>query len=429
MGRRTDIPQEDLVRVAHALASGRRQTEVAKDFGWDKNTMRRCVERFGSELLSEGEPRYSLTAMGKALEWLRLRKFCTSEELVKAKAMARQNALEDLEQTLRCGELDRKFGRPDIAERRYLAHLRDDAGNVEVLVRLGFCLLDLGRLDDALARFESVLVATPEHADARCGKAVALENTGRRREALEELEEARRHAPDDVYMMALHGNWRMKIALDKDGLDMLYVATRTLVREYSGKEGLSGYCCKVVEVVLAAYRDRDLLNEAIIVAREAQQHGWNTEYIADTLKVCEEKKKARPPIDLDPMPYLFRVLVMAYAKDPPPGHWPEEVAGYQLKLDVLAHHPQDAGKAALQYMVKVEPTAVQFHIDVQYHGERRRAIDGSFVTVSGEPLWILRDGSTATGAPARESVSRPRTQKRRRTQAPVRRPVGGHRRG
>lgn len=429
MGHRTNIPQEDLVRVAHALAAGRRQTEVAKELGWDKNTMRRCVVRLGLEIRSEGERIYWPTVMGTALEWLRLRKFCTPEELDKAKAMARQHALENLEQTLRWGELDREIGAPEVAERRYLDHLRDDPGNVEVLVKLGFCLLDLGRLDDALERFESVLVATPEHADARCGKAVAHDSAGRRREAMEELEEARRHAPDNVYMMALHGKWRMRIALDRDGLDMLYVATKTLVREYSGKKGLVGYCCKVIEAVLSAYRDRELLNEAIIVAREAQEHGWSTEYIADTLKESEEKKRARPPIDLDPVPYLFRIQVMAYAKGPPPIHWPEGVAGYHLKLDVLAHHPHDAGTVALQYMLKIEPTAVRFHIDVQYHGERRRAVDGTFVTVSGEPLWFLQDGSTTTGAPAQEPVSRPRTQKRRRAQAPVRRPVGGHRRG
>lgn len=81
------ISQEDLTRVAHALAAGQGQTQLAKEYEWEKNRMRRCVDRIREQVFREGE-RGGDNARETALEWLRMRGLCTPEELNAAQAIA-----------------------------------------------------------------------------------------------------------------------------------------------------------------------------------------------------------------------------------------------------------------------------------------------------------------------------------------------------
>lgn len=344
MRRRSNTLQEELVQCAHALASGRRQAQVAKDFGWDTPKMRRCVARITSEVVAEGERRYWSTITGTALEWLRLRDLCTPDELDKAKAMAQQAALEKLEETLVHGERHRYHGQHEEAEQKYLRHLHDDPGNIEVLVALGHCLMEKGRYGEALEYFDSALQGNPAHAIARRGKALTLARTNPW-EALRELEEARRLEPDDAATTALLGNWLMRAAPAGVAVCTLNEAIATLVQQCAGRtekgSDLYKYCCRVVEMVLRGFWENGYSDEAVTVARTAQQHGWNTVYINDVL----ESRVAR---------YLFRIVVLASSENRPED-WPDSTVGYQQKLVVVAKDADEARAAALESMKTHKP--------------------------------------------------------------------------
>lgn len=424
MGHRSTILQEELVQAAHALASGRRQAHVAEDFAWDTNKMRRCVARMSSEVQVESERKYWPTVAGTALEWLRLRNLCTPDELDNAKAMARQEALKGLERTLMHGERLRQWGIHEDAEHWYLRYLRDDPSNVEVLVALGYCFMEMGRLGDALERFRAVFLDNPECAIPHFEK---LARSPDQREVLKEFEEARRLAPDNnVHILALLGNWLMGKPTLSVGtksspgrvavVQMLNEAIMTLVQRHAGKDrDLHRYCINVVEIVLSGLWEHGYTDEAVGVARTAEQHGWNTFCVDAVLKSVERR-------------YLFSVLAQASSEERP-GHWPNNSVGYILKVDVVAKNADEARTAALEYMQRAEPSSVHFQIDVhQQEGEQRSAV-GTSVFMPGRPLWFYQNAGGpptteppgVTSVPSRDPLPHRRAQTRRRAQATTRR--------
>ncbi|HEY8377969.1 MAG TPA: hypothetical protein VIK91_15840 [Nannocystis sp.] len=76
MAPRPAVPRTDLERVARALASGRRQTQIAAELGWHKQKVQRCVALLRQEVALESGRAWldstQRTAAEVAHEWLRL---------------------------------------------------------------------------------------------------------------------------------------------------------------------------------------------------------------------------------------------------------------------------------------------------------------------------------------------------------------------
>lgn len=206
MPRRSVIPQEDLELVARRLAAGIGQKQLAAELGWDALRMRRCVDRLKSETWAAYVHHWP-HLRGHALEWLRFRELSTREELAAIVEMNRQRARDARPETLADGARLRTLGHFDTVERIYRHHLQDDPDDQDVVIELGACLLDMGRLDEALELLERALSVMPEHSRGRLFYALVLERIGRFPEALAELERAYQLDPHDMFRRILLGHW------------------------------------------------------------------------------------------------------------------------------------------------------------------------------------------------------------------------------
>jgi tetratricopeptide (TPR) repeat protein len=87
-------------------------------------------------------------------------------------------------------------------------HLRaagDDPASPAQLFSAASLLGEAGKADSAIATYREVLVADPEHADARNNLALLLARRGRTDEAMTLVDEALRRSPDDPYYIASRG--------------------------------------------------------------------------------------------------------------------------------------------------------------------------------------------------------------------------------
>lgn len=236
------IPLEDLILAARALAGGQSLKRVAAALGWDMNRMRRCVTRLDTQVRMEGERQWHVTSQ-TALEWLRMRRLCTPDELEQAVSMARERVVRNLQNTLDCCARLQSEGDHSRAEVIYLKHLRDDPGNVKLTAALARCLLETGRPEEALARFDFALAREPGDADIRYGRAITLYRMGRQHDAVSELEIAQRREPDSAHIQVWLGLWRMRLNRDRDqNVALVKRAMATLTREYANRDDWAKYC-------------------------------------------------------------------------------------------------------------------------------------------------------------------------------------------
>lgn len=81
---RPAVPRSDLELVARALASGRRQTQIAVEQGWHKQKVQRCVAQLRQEVALESGRAWldttQRTATEVAQEWLRLQEQPPSQD-------------------------------------------------------------------------------------------------------------------------------------------------------------------------------------------------------------------------------------------------------------------------------------------------------------------------------------------------------------
>ncbi len=248
------IPLEDLILAARALAGGQSLKRVAAALGWDMNRMRRCVTRLDTQVRMEGERHWYVTSQ-TALEWLRMRRLCTPDELERAVSMARQYVICNLQHTLDLGARLQSEGDHSRAEVIYLEHLRDDPGNVKLTAALAGCLLGTGRLEEALAGFDFALAREPNRAEVRLGRAITLYRMGRQHDAVSELEIAQRREPDSAHIQVWLGLWRMRLNRDRDqNMALVKRAMATLTREYANRDDWTKYCCGETQLAAHAYQ-------------------------------------------------------------------------------------------------------------------------------------------------------------------------------
>jgi len=419
MPRPSIIPREDLEQVAHGLAAGVVQSRLAVELGWDTNRMRRCIVRLDSELRAEGVDSWR-GPRENAIEWLRIRGLATPEELATAVAMARQRACEARQATLEIGARMQNTGDQENAEQIYRRHLRDDPNDADVAIELGRCLLKSGHLVEALELFERALSVAPEHGQGRLCNAVALDRAGRFPEAMAELERAHLLDPDDLYLQALLGDWRMRVSLDHAPIiSMLRGVLTTMVRWYADESQHRDYCRSVVEVMFSSLSKRSYQDAAAEVVRVARRHGWSTARIEDRLGHQEDRRTQAP------QPFL--VVVQAQAPDPPP-RWPEGATGFLVRLHVVARAEGEAMAVALDHLRRGEPGAVQFQLDVMPAPGRLVTRADPQVCEAGERVWIrvIREvpvmaTPTTPADPPRDHGRRHQSQVRRPTRTPARR--------
>jgi predicted Zn-dependent protease len=274
------IPLEDLILAARALAEGQSLKRTAAALGWDMNRMRRCVTRLDSQVRMEGERHWYVTSE-TALEWLRMRRLCTPDELERAVSMARERVIGNLQKTLDLGARLQREGNHSRAEVIYLERLRDAPGNVKLTAALARCLLETGRPEEALARFDFALAREPGDADIRYGRAIALHHMDRQHDAVSELEIAQRLRPDDAYMLVWLGCWRMRLNLKRDqNVELVKRAMAILTEKYANRGDCKQYCCEITETAFFTLWDHGYADEARAVARAAVKYGWIPDEIA-----------------------------------------------------------------------------------------------------------------------------------------------------
>ena len=241
------IPTEDLIRAARVLATGKSLKRAAADLEWDMNRMRRCVTRLDTQVRMEGERHWFVTSE-TALEWLRMRGLCTPDELERAVSMARPYVVGNLQNTLNLGARLQSEGDHPQAERIYLKALRDAPESVKLTATLGGCLLEMGRLKEALTRFDFALSREPDDAEVRFGRAIALYRLGRDHDAVAELEIAQKRDPGNAHVQAWLGRWRMQLNRARDqNVDLARRAMAILTGEYVNRDDCTMYCCGVTE--------------------------------------------------------------------------------------------------------------------------------------------------------------------------------------
>ena len=76
------------------------------------------------------------------------------------------------------------------------AALEFDPRSLAVQSNVGYCLLDLGRVEEATDVFQQILRDEPDHLDARFGQALAVEKAGQPSRALELWKDYVREAPE-----------------------------------------------------------------------------------------------------------------------------------------------------------------------------------------------------------------------------------------
>lgn len=254
------------------------------------NRMRRCVTRLDTQVRMEGERQWYVTSQ-TALEWLRMRRLCTPDELERAVTMARQYVISNLHHTLDCCARLQREGVHSRAEVIYLECLRDDPGNVKLTAALARCLLETGRPEEALARFDFALAREPGDADIRYGRAIALYRLGRQHDAVSELEIAQRLNPDNPYMQAWLGCWRMRLNLNRDqNVELAKRAMAILTEKYANRGDCKQYCCEITQTAFFMLWDHGYADEGMAVARAAIKHGWMSEAIAIAIQRREEAK-------------------------------------------------------------------------------------------------------------------------------------------
>lgn len=284
------IPLDDLILAARALAEGQSLKRTAAALGWDMNRMRRCVTRLETQVRMEGERQWFVTRE-TALEWLRMRRLCTPDELERAISMARQYVISNLQSTLDCCARLQREGDHSRAEEIYLQCLRDDPGNVKLTVALAGCHLMTGRLEEALAGFDSALARDPNAAGVRFRRAVALHHMGRQHDAVSELEIAQRREPDSAHIHLWLGVWRMQLNRDRDqNVALVQRAMALLTRQYANRDDYTKYCCEMAEVAFFTLWDHGYADEAMTIASAAKIHGWMTDEVARAITKREEAK-------------------------------------------------------------------------------------------------------------------------------------------
>jgi len=312
------IPQEDLIRGARVLAAGKSLKRAAADLEWDINRMRRCVTRLDTEVRVGGE-RHWFVMRETALEWLRMRGLCTPDELERAVSMARQQVVDRLPGTLRHGAQLQSEGDHPQAERMYLRSLSDDPENVTLTAALAGCLLEMGRLKEALERFDFALFCEPDAAEVRFGRAITLYRMGRKHDAVAELEIAHRCDPDEAHMQVWLGSWRMELNRCRDeNVELVKRAMAIVTRSYANRDDSTEYCCGVTEPAFFTLWDHGYADEAMAVASAAKIHGWMTEEMARVIKGREEARARRADeARASALACLSRIEPPSAPQDPP----------------------------------------------------------------------------------------------------------------
>ncbi len=384
MPAKSIIPRKDLIRVAHLLAAGVTQKRSVEELGWAMNRLARCIARLHDEVRREGE-RHWYSTRETALEWLRMRGACTPAELAQAKGMARQAALEKLEERLLGADHLRRIGRPDQAEQEYLLHLRDDPENIAVLDALGECLVAMGRPGEALTRFAEALALDPGATRIRFKRGNVLLHAGRHQEGMAEMEAAHRGDPDDEMTLAWLGAWRMKVGGDKaESAAYLKHAVAVMQRKYGAREDCRDHCGRVAEVAFTALSDNGYTAEALEVARVAEIHRWNSPKLAGAIKPRERPRS--------PVAQLFHVLVRARA-GARPEHWPVDSVAYFAQYSAAAHNADEARDVVTAALRAKEPPSVQLELEVLKTAVQLFAPQPW--AVAGPPQWTIVATCTA----------------------------------
>jgi hypothetical protein len=214
------------------------------------------------------------------------------------------------------------------------------------------------RLDEVFALLDAVLVTAPEYAWGHYGKAFALKHVNRVKEGLAALEKAHRLAPDEELITAHLGGWRMSYGFDVHSLDssvaLLNGVMDTLVKKYAGKAANKYYCGVVTEIIFTILWDMfPSREEAMAVARIAEQQDWSTPYVLETAR-----SYVKPP----PVRKLFQAMARARSNEPQ-GHWPANTVGYDIKLYVWTRDADEAQSVALEYLRRTEPASVEFQLE------------------------------------------------------------------
>lgn len=440
MPARSRIKREDLIRVARLLAAGETHARAAATLGWDKNRFSRCVARLHSEVQQEGERRW-YTTRETALEWLRMRDACTPAELARARTMARDHVREGREELFVSVNYMRDHRQYSLAEHTLRRYLRDDPEDVDALAALAHCLAEAGHHADALAIFADLLSRDPADVQSRLGKAFTLRRMGAHRDAVAELEAALRLAPENESFLAWLGSWQLQADRTSDRhAALVQRAVDVMVRKYSiGSKG-HPYCRELADVVFIALWDAGRVDEAMAVARTAEEHGWQSMKVARHIATHEGALRrtvvpvvttaARQVSPKNFMRCLFHVLVRARAETRPP-HWPDRSVGCFTQYTVAALTAAEARSVVSAQLQPGDPPSVQFDLEVvqtqvQLFAPQRWA-------VAGPPQWTL-ETSEPPPAPPRESEASagpppqpyPTLRRPRPRLSPRRRPGGSH---
>jgi hypothetical protein len=176
---------------------------------------------------------------------------------------------------------------------------------------------------------------------------------------------------------------------------MLNETMMSLVRQYAGKDGyLHQYCRAVADIVVGGLWEHGHTDDAVAVARTAQQQGWYSFNINSVLETVVQR-------------HLFLVLVQV-SSDKRPGHWPENTLGYQQTIEVIARDAGEARTAALEHMQRNEPSSVQIRVeDVRQQGEKRESSTGTTVFFHS-PSWLYRKTTALIRRPRARGPTRRR---------------------
>ena len=262
-----------------------------------------------------------------------------------------------VETTSALGALYRRQGRLVEAEQVYDNYLREDPLHVEILVEHGICLSDLGRLHEAIERFDFALSVGPNHPGALYNKAITQFRLGSYDVATDTLEAARLNDPENPLTLAVLGSWLLGVEDELDvALGHLYRSLDLLLDLFVDTLHTT-YASVVIEEIFEALWQSKRCQEAREVARIAGRHEWITPHILDCINEADYGRS--------PSASTFEVLARAEARERPE-HWPEDCDGYTTGLTVVARDADEAKTLTIEYLQAIESAPqVRFHIDVK----------------------------------------------------------------
>ncbi|EDM77759.1 hypothetical protein PPSIR1_38881 [Plesiocystis pacifica SIR-1] len=274
-----------------------------------------------------------------------------------------------LESNAALGALLRRQGRLEEAEEVYDRYLQEDPLDVEMLVEHGICLSDLGRLVEAIDRFDTALSLEAQHGGALYNKAITLYRLTRYGAARDVMGLAHRAEPNNPLTLAVFGSWVLNEPhgdLDS-ALRLIYRAIELVASLHDRGELGGAYASLVAEEVFEALWQSGRRSEAREIARQSGRRDWITPHMLETLNRADYGLSERGA-------EVFRVSVRVTMGEPEartrPEDWPADVGGYTTALTVIANDEDEAREFTAHYLRNLEPSAKIIYDGVSPAGER-----------------------------------------------------------